>query len=323
MASRVQKIRLGLFLLISISVLVIFLVIVTGVQVLKPRDQYFIEFASSVGGLTKGNQVKYQGLKVGRVENTFIDDEDLGTVVVEISLDRAKVTNLIRTDTQAQLVSQGLVGFKHIELIAGSREAEVLPPGSRIPSSSTKLANLGESAQVLAEKLQRLVDNATYLTRRENSERLGLALDQSGQLMKRGNLIVADNRESIDAMFDNMASMTESLAETAVHLEATMDSLHQIVADGHMRGTVENLHLAAKAARAQLEGPVPDLLAHMTQATGNLDTTITHVDRVVLKGRKDFLDAMASLQETLENIRQATEIIRENPSVLIRGTDKE
>ena len=44
---------------------------------------------------------------------------------------------------------------------------------------------------------------------------------------------------------------------------------------------------------------------------------------MVLKGRKDFLDAMASLQETLENIRQATEIIRENPSVLIRGTDKE
>lgn len=323
MASRVQKVRLGLFLLISTSVLVIFLVVVTGVQVLKPRDQYFIEFASSVGGLTKGNQVKYLGNKVGRVENTVIDEDDIGTVVVEISLDRAKVTNLIRTDTQAQLNSQGLVGFKHIELIAGSQNAQILPPGSRIPSSSTGLGNLGESAQELAEKLQRLVENATYLTRRENSERLGLALDQSRQLMTRGNLVLADNRESIDAMFSNMAATTQSLAGTAAHLEATMDSLHQIVADGHLRGTIENLHLAAKAARTQLEGPVPDLLAHMSRATGNLDTTITHVDRVVMKGRKDLLDAMASFQETMENIRQATEIIRENPSVLIRGTNKE
>ncbi len=323
MASRVQKVRLGLFLLISTSVLIIFLVIVTGVQVLKSRDQYFIEFASSVGGLTKGNQVKYLGNKVGRVENTSIDEDDIGTVVVEISLDRSKVTNLIRTDTRAELQSQGVVGFKHIELFAGSQDAEILPPGSRIPSSSTSLANLGESAQVLAEKLQRLVDNATYLTRRENSERLGVALDQSGQLMTRGNLILADNRESIDAMFSNMASTTQSLASTAAHLDATMDSLHQIVADGHLRGTIENLHMATKAARAQLEGPVPDLLAHMTRATGNIDTTVTHVDRVVRKGRKDFLDAMASLQETLENIRQTTEIIRENPSILIRGAEKE
>ena len=323
MATRVQKVRLGLFLLISTSVLIIFLVIVTGVQVLKPRDQYFIEFGSSVGGLTKGNQVKYQGLTVGRVESTVIDEEDLGTVVVEISLDRAKVTNLIRTDTRAQLYSQGFVGFKHIELIAGSPEAEILPPGSRIPSSATGLANLGEQAQVLTEKLQRLVDNATYLTRRENSERLGLALDQSGQLMNRGNLILADNRKSIDAIFNNMASTTQSLAGTAAHLEATMDSLHQIAADAHLRGAVENLHLAAKAAREQLEGPVPELLAHMSRATGNIDTTVTHVDRVVLKGRKDFLDAMASLQETLENIRQATELIRENPSILIRGAEKE
>ena len=323
MASRVQKVRLGLFLLISTSVLVIFLVIVTGVQVLKPRDQYFIEFASSVGGLTKGNQVKYLGNTVGRVEDTSIDEDDIGTVVVEISLDRSKVTNLIRIDTRAELQSQGVVGFKHIELFAGSQDAEILPPGSRIPSSSTRLANLGESAQVLAEKLQRLVDNATYLTRRENSERLGLALDQSGQLMTRGNLILADNRESIDAMFSNMASTTQSLARTAAHLEATMDSLHQIVADGHLRGTIENLHLAAKAARTQLEGPIPDLLAHMIQATSNIDTTVTHVDRVVLKGRKDFLDAMASLQETMDNIRQTTEIIRDNPSILIRGADKE
>ena len=323
MASRVQKVRLGLFFLISISVLVVFLVVVTGVQVLKPRDHYFIEFDFSVGGLTKGNQVKYLGNKVGRVENTTIDEEDIGTVVVEISLDRSKVTNLIRTDTRAELQSQGVVGFKHIELFAGSQDAEILPPGSRIPSSSTRMANLGESAQLLAEKLQRLVDNATHLTRRENSKRLGLALDQGGQLMRRSNDIIEDNRESIDAVFENMASTTGSLASTAKHLEATMDSLHQIVADGHMRGTIENLHLAARSAREHLEGPVPDLLAHMTRATGNLDTTVTHVDRVVLKGRKDFLDAMASLQETLENIRQATEIIRENPSVLIRGTDKE
>ena len=323
MASRAQKVRLALFLLVSTSILVIFLAVVTGVHVLKPRDHYFIEFAASVGGLTKGNQVKYQGITVGRVEDAFIDDEDIGTVVIEISLDRAKATNLIRTDTQAQLYSQGLVGFKQIELIAGSPTAPILPPGSKIPSSSTSLANLGEEAQALAEDLRRLVDNATHLTRRENSERFGVVLEQGGQLMEGGNAMLSHNRQSIDATFRNLAATTGSLAGTAASLEATMDSLHQIVADGHLRGTIENLHLATRAVRVQLEGPVPELLAHMTRATGNLDTTVTHVDRVVLKGRKDFLDAMVNLQEILQNIRQLTEIIRENPSVLIRGRAEE
>jgi len=323
MASRAQKVRLALFLLVSSSVLAIFLVVVTGVHVLKPRDHYFVEFAASIGGLTKGNQVKYQGVTVGRVEDAVIDDENIGLVVVEISLDRAKVINLIRTDTQAQLYSQGLVGLKQIELIAGSPSAAVLPPGSKIPSSSTSFGDLGEQAQELAEKLQRLVENATHLTRRENSERFGAMLARSEELMAGGNHLLADNRESIDATFANMAAATRALANTAAHLEVTMDSVHQIVADGHLRGTIENLHLATKAARLQLEGPVPELLAHMTRATGNLDTTITHVDRVVMKGRKDFLAAMANLDETLENIRQATELIRENPSILIRGRETE
>ena len=323
MATRAQKVRLALFLLVSTSVLVIFLVVVTGVHLLRPRDHYYVEFAHSLGGLNKGDLVKYLGTTVGRVEDTFIDSVDLGTVVVEISLDRAKAGSLIRTDTQAKLYSEGLLGFKHIELLAGSQSAQARPPGSRIPSSDTWLADFSEKAQELTVKLERLIDNANHLTRRENSERFGSALEQSRQLMTSGNRLLADNEESFDATFRNLATATEALAGTAASLEATMDSLHQIVADGHLRGTIQNLHLATRAARVQLEGPVPELLAHMTRATGNIDTTVTRVDRVIVKARKDFLDAMVNLEETLENIRQATELIREDPSILIRGRAEE
>ena len=322
MASRAQKVRLALFLLVSTSVLVIFLVVVTGVHVLRPRDHYFIEFPSS-GGLNNGDAVKYQGFNVGRVEDMFIDPEGLSTVVVEISLDRAKAGTLIRTDTQARLHSEGLMGFKHIELVAGLQNAETLPPGSTIPSTKTGMANVTDKAQVLMEQLERFVVNATHLTRPENDDRLANVLDQGGHLMESGDRLLDDNRKSIDATFRNLAATTGALAGTAASLEATMDSLHQIVADGHLRGTIENLHLATRAARLQLEGPVPELLAHMTRATGNIDTTVTRVDRVIVKARKDFLDAMINLEETLENIRQATELIREDPSILIRGRAEE
>jgi hypothetical protein len=39
--------------------------------------------------------------------------------------------------------------------------------------------------------------------------------------------------------------------------------------------------------------------------------------------RRNILAAMRDLSETLQNVRQATELIRENPAVLWRGRAQE
>ncbi len=83
MATRAQKIRLAIFFFVVNGVLAAFLIFVAGAHVLKKRDSYRIEFAGiSVGGLNNGAQVKYQGITVGRVEDTYISPEDIGTVGV-------------------------------------------------------------------------------------------------------------------------------------------------------------------------------------------------------------------------------------------------
>ena len=73
MATPAQKRRLALFFIVSAGILIVFLIVVAGSHLLEERDGYIVEFEDiSVGGLNKGAAVKYQGIKVGRVENTYI-----------------------------------------------------------------------------------------------------------------------------------------------------------------------------------------------------------------------------------------------------------
>ena len=319
MATRAQKIRLAFFLLTSSLVLAGFLFSVAGSHLLRDRDTYYIHFDDSVGGLASGDAVKYQGITIGRVEDTSISPERLGTVVVAITVDASKVPNVIRRDTKARLYTQGLTGLKYVELVAGSTHAEVLPPGGTIETGETFLSNIDERAQVLTAKVERLIDNLTQLSGPDNSARLSQMLEAGGSLMSNTDGVLRQNREHIDATFANLSAMTTSLAAASASLAATMDSLHHMLGGARMQETLDDLQVAMHQARLQLEGPLPLLLANLNRMSGNIDTTVTHIDRTVLQSRKNILDAMQNLEETLLNIRQATELIREDPSVLIRG----
>ena len=319
MATRAQKVRLAIFLISGCCVLALFLLFVAGRHLLKPRDSYYIEFNDSVGGLTKGNNVKYQGLVVGKVSDASISSDDLGTVVVEISLERSKMEGVIRTDTKATLRGQGITGLKYIELVSGSPTSPVLEPESTIAASSTFLSNIDERAEVLTAKIELLIENVTRLTSAENSVQLNKLLTTGARFMEDASGVLDDNRQPIGQSFQNLESLTHSLAVTASTLQATMDSLHKMTTSGEMSSTLSDLQVATRAVREQLEGPLPKMLANVSRMAGTIDTTFTHVDRTVVEGRRSILAAMQNLEETLQNINTATELIREDPSVLIRG----
>lgn len=321
MATPAQKRRLALFFIVSAGILIVFLVVVAGSHLLEDRDGYIVEFEDiSVGGLNQGAAVKYQGIKVGRVENTYISPTSVTTVVVEITVDPDRVPNAIRADTEASIYNQGITGLKYIELIAGSQDADILPPGSRIRASDSFLSNLEERADVLTRKIEQTLNNVILLTGDENRRQFARALTQAGELMENANLLVKENRAPLNATFENLASTTRSLAGATASFEGTMDSLHQMLV---VEGTAEDVQVAASQLRHQLESPLPALIARMDTVFTTIDQTFTHIDRTVVQSRVNVLRAMQDLEETLQNVREITEIIRENPAVLIRGGSRE
>ena len=319
MATRAQKVRLAVFLVFSVSVLAGFLLIVAGAQVLRQRAVYYIEFEESVGGLTPGDPVKYLGVTVGRVEDTSVSGDDIGVIVVEISLEARKVPNAIRENTRARLYSQGVTGLKYIELADGTEDSPVLEPGSVLPARATFLASIEERADILLSRLERLLGNLGDMTAEHNQQRLSRMLDAGSLLMENSSSLLSDNRAELDDTIANLATISDNLSAATASMRATMDSVHALAAATDTRATLQDLRLTMQNLREQMEGPVPQLLANLNQMTVNIDVTATHIDRTVLQSRKNILDAMQNLEETLLNVRQATELIREDPSILIRG----
>jgi phospholipid/cholesterol/gamma-HCH transport system substrate-binding protein len=80
-------------------------------------DTFFIrsEFGS-VAGLQSGASVQFQGVNVGRVETVSLPDRPGGKISVTMAI-RQDARHLIRTSTQAQIKSDGLVGNQIVVLV--------------------------------------------------------------------------------------------------------------------------------------------------------------------------------------------------------------
>ena len=320
MATRAQKIRLALFFIASSAVLALFFIVVAGSHLLRERDSYLIEFTDvAVSGLNKGAAVKYLGFNVGRIENIAISPDDLAMVVVEISIERRKAENAIRTDTEARMASLGITGLKYIELFGGSDSAAILPPGSSIAASETFFSNLQERAEVLSSKIEQSIDRLNTLLSGENQRVFTDMLRNAGDLMSTANELVQDNRESVDETAVNIAATTRSLADASATMAVTADSLHALLVGAKLQQTVSDVQITVQRLREQMDGPFPLLVARMDTMVHNIDRTFVGIDQTVGASRQNLLRAMQDLEETLQNVRETTELIRDNPSVLIRG----
>ncbi|MDP6699416.1 MAG: MlaD family protein [Candidatus Latescibacteria bacterium] len=320
MATRAQKIRLALFFIASSAVLALFFIVVAGSHLLRKRDSYYIEFTDvAVSGLNKGAAVKYLGFNVGRIENIAISPDNLAKVVVEISIERRRAENAIRTDTEARMASLGITGLKYIELFGGSDSAAILPPGASIAASETFFSNLQERAEVLSSKIEQSIDRLNTLLSGENQRVFTDMLRNAGDLMSTANELVQDNRESVDETAINIAATTRSLADASATMAVTADSLHALLVGAKLQQTVSDVQITVQRLREQMDGPFPLLVARMDTMVHNIDRTFVGIDQTVGASRQNLLRAMQDLEETLQNVRETTELIRDNPSVLIRG----
>ncbi len=320
MATRAQKVRLALFFIVATTILAAFLLGVAGSHVFQQRDTYTVEFAGvSVGGLNTGAQVKYQGITVGRVENTYISPHDIATVVVEISIDPAKIQGALRRDTRAVIYNLGITGLKYIELIPGTNASEPLPPGSTIAAGETFLADLDRQAEILSGKVELLLDRIALVLDERNRANFAGALASGHELANTTAAIVARNESRLDTTLANLEAASAALAQASRTVATTADSLARLVGSEPVRRTVRDVQESAGRIRALVSGPLPELVASVAALTANADKAVVHVDQTVLQSRSSLLNATQDMEEALQNLRELSELVRDNPTILIRG----
>ncbi|MGB9465207.1 MAG: MlaD family protein, partial [Candidatus Acidiferrum sp.] len=174
MAQRKQltwtELRVGLFVLVGLSVLAAGIFYVTGAGTIGPKYR-LITYLPEVSGLANGAPVRLDGVEVGNVESIKLAPRTPGKVHdrnrnIEVVMRVGKhYENDILTDSAASLVTEGLLGNRYVNISLGMTGVP-LKDGQEVPGAEEKAmkevversADVLGNLQALSENIQELIN---------------------------------------------------------------------------------------------------------------------------------------------------------------------
>lgn len=195
----------------------------------KVRDAqitYQAFFDESVSGLNYNAPVRYRGVEVGRVSDISLAPDQSGRARV---LMRVSAATPVKTDTYAFLKAQGLTGLASIELAGGSPNAKPLEKkkGEEYPTLSTRpslLSRLDTAVSGLVVNMAQTSENLNALTDAEMRKSLKRTLDNLALLTQS----LAEQRPALESALKNTAAATEDMAKLAKRLQSTATTVDKM-----------------------------------------------------------------------------------------------
>jgi phospholipid/cholesterol/gamma-HCH transport system substrate-binding protein len=96
-------------------------------------------FFNQVDGLLEGNEVRLNGVKIGRVDNIMVDKD---SYKVSILMNISKSYKL-PIDSEAKIMSESFLGGKYVSIVPGEEEQKIKDLGQiTVTQSSVQLEDL-------------------------------------------------------------------------------------------------------------------------------------------------------------------------------------
>ena len=316
MATKTQKIRLSIFLIVSSTVLLGFFIVLVGNQLIQRMDKYYIEYKDiSVTGLDPGAAVKYHGVQVGRVISLSV--KDAATIQIEIEVEKGTP---IMQDTEAIMSLVGITGLKFIELTGGSVDSEKLPVGGTIIAGQSVFETITGQAEIMIAKLEQVLNNLNIMIGPKTTESLQVALSSFTDMTVKIDEVLSENRQHFNTSVTHLDSLMSSLVVTANKVNDTVDAVNAVVKSDKIETSLSNITAITGRLRTQIDSlRLVETVDRVQTFLENSNNMVMHYDLLVMKARDDVLRSMSNLEEALDNLREATDVIRDNPSVLLRG----
>jgi phospholipid/cholesterol/gamma-HCH transport system substrate-binding protein len=314
-ATRGQKIQVGLFLVIGSALIALAFVIVAGLRA-EQQTPYFMEFNESILGLSKGSTVVYRGVPVGTVSDITVTDKYVARV--QILVKPSKVKELHKGVT-AQLVLQGLAaGTMCVSLDKSDPSQPVLPPGSMIDTEkslvnevSTQIAELLSSAREILDKFQ--------------SGMKGLHEGDIKQVIDHADELVQETRDLLATTNDTVNSIKGDAEAGVAGFRALTEDLRKLTKNADelvvtFQGKVKPLKLSETESDARnLLKSVNDLSEKLKKSVDTLDsvskTVVNDTDNVQYSLR-NILEQTA---ETMQSMHDVLEQLKQDPSSVVWG----
>lgn len=259
---------------------------------------YTVYLRESVSGLSEDSPVKYNGVQVGFVKKIKLNKNDPRQVELTLSVEKGIP---ITTSTSATLISQGITGVTFIGLSAGSSDLTPIQkmPGEPYPVIPAKpslfnqldtiLKEVSDNVGKVSEQAQRIFNeqNALYI-------RNTLAnVDKFTSIMVANSRTIDNSLKSADVFLANMAKVSKDLPEMIKELKVGVNRFNSMA---------EDISLAGKSV------------------TKTMDAGKTTVDKISQQTIPPAVLLLRRLNAISANLEKVSNEMRQNPSVVIRGT---
>ncbi len=316
-----QNIRLGIFITISVSVLLLLVGYYTTRQFFKKTDTYYVVFHDlSVSGLEIGSPVKYLGINVGSISNITIDEENVQDIILELAL---KPSTPVKEDTRADIITLGITGLKSIEIRAGSNEADPLPVGGYINAGSSMAEEITGKAEVIAQKAERVLNNLQLFTDPENLSKITDLANQLSSLTRQTertilgvDSLIAENRSTIKLSIENVADASSNLKNSTEKLNSTVLFVNQLLESDTVADILVNTR---KVTQELSRSDIQLMIENISNVASETSALLSRLNRDYDMKSEELTRNLRLLRETLDNLNDASKKINQDPSILIRG----
>ncbi len=312
MVTKEQKRRLGIFVILSSMILVFILFLLIYPKLKGKGEIYIIDYKNkSVNGLNKGSEVKYQGVKVGKVDSIEVNKADLSSILVFIEL---KNGFPVKKDMTATLQYAGITGLKYIEIEGGKTESIGLPPGSKINVGS----GFGEKAENIVKNIDMAVKNINKLIGEKNEKKVELLLENLKKSSGIVKSVLGDKKDTVSSAIDNIEKASDKITKIVNDLNVFTTKLNKLTEDLDMKKTSENFNrMVVNISERFSENELGRVLKSIDEMVQTSNTGIKKLDMSIQKIQSDFSRAMDNLKESLDNITKFTRDLAEDPTSLL------
>jgi phospholipid/cholesterol/gamma-HCH transport system substrate-binding protein len=253
--------------------------------------EYIVVTRQNIGGLNPQAQVRYRGIRVGKVSEIRLDSEDPANIFVTIAV---KDDIPLTKGTVAKLAYQGVTGIAHILLLDSGNDREPLaydkanPP--RITMIPSLLEELGESGVA--------------------------ALGQAKEVLVALNAVLnEENRQHIAATLANMNAASAGMKPVLENLNGTLVQMRKLLDER----TVANLSTAAGEI-GPLVADTRQLVGKMQAATDKLDIAIGDASAGGTSALMPRLNELAvDFSATSRQLSRVLRLLEDSPQGLVFG----
>jgi phospholipid/cholesterol/gamma-HCH transport system substrate-binding protein len=241
-------------------------------------QNYVVYTQESVSGLSEDALVKFNGVKIGYVDNVSLSPDEPGKVRILLKI--AQGTPITKS-TFATMMPQGITGSTYLNLAEdGNNHALLLPVSSHIipeiPYHESFFYRIEHNFDIISKQVENMFS-------KENSQNVSSILNHLEQITS----VFDSNNQSINIVLQEIPKITHELSNTIKNVSIMSEDV--AFAGKNVTSVMKSARFTVDKFNQQAIPPAVDLINRLNQIAASMEQILQDIEQnpaIIIRGKK-------------------------------------